>query len=43
MELLCSVSLKEIVVGKCLQPGRFADRQAPALRYVRVDEVMAIF
>src|SRR6185437_14114909 len=41
--LLSSVPFKEIVVWKCLEARSLANGQAPALRGVRMDEVVAIF
>ena len=41
-KLLCSVTLEKIVVRKCLETGGLSDRQAAALRWIGMDEVMTV-
>ena len=41
-ELLGSVSLKVLVIGKSLQSRGFPDRKTPALRWIGVNEVMSV-
>ena len=42
MELLCSIALEEVVVGKGLESGSLPDRQASALKWIRVDEIVSV-
>lgn len=42
MVLLGFVSLKKVAIREGLQPRSLADRQAAALRWVRVDEIMTV-
>jgi hypothetical protein len=41
--LLGSIPKEEVIVRKCLQASRFANRQAAALPWVRMNKVVPVF
>ena len=41
--LLCAVSLEKVVVRKCLETGSLPYRQAAALTWIGMDEVVPVF